>query len=205
MGGRDAIGLLATSGTLHCNIYPSRGGNAHLGHLHDDEQEHWVMAGIAAIKGGRMSRGRCAPASGCAGPGRARCQGHHPGLHRNSSGSVATRLRRPADRLVIGAGPGQCRLGWWPVGDPCRLLAGRDRCLTAKARYGHQMAGRFRGAGRDAQFFARGADAQRDATGVFASHSGPGSLDGNAFDRALHLPAQPDRRPEKVSTRRPRT
>jgi aspartate racemase len=57
MGGREAIGLLATSGTLLSNIYPSRGGNATWVISTDDEQKRWVMAGIAAIKGGRMSEG----------------------------------------------------------------------------------------------------------------------------------------------------
>lgn len=57
MGGTEAIGLLATSGTLLSNIYPSRGGNAIWVTSSADEQDRWVMAGIAAIKGGRMAEG----------------------------------------------------------------------------------------------------------------------------------------------------
>jgi aspartate racemase len=57
IGGTQAIGLLATSGTLLSNIYPSRGGCATWVTSTDDEQKRWVVAGISAIKGGRMAEG----------------------------------------------------------------------------------------------------------------------------------------------------
>ena len=57
LGGTEAIGLLATTGTLKSNIYPSRGRQAHWITSTDEEQAQWVAPGIAAIKAGRLAEG----------------------------------------------------------------------------------------------------------------------------------------------------
>jgi aspartate racemase len=55
---RDAVGLLATTGTLHSGIYPSRGGPGVRWLLSGDvEQAQWVSAGIQAIKSNRLDEG----------------------------------------------------------------------------------------------------------------------------------------------------
>lgn len=55
LGAPDAVGLLATTGTLRSGIYQLRGG-PDVGWISssDDEQEHWVMPGIRAIKANRL-------------------------------------------------------------------------------------------------------------------------------------------------------
>lgn len=52
-----AIGLLATSGTLHCQIYQSRGTDVQWLTPTPDEQANWVMAGIGDIKARRLGDG----------------------------------------------------------------------------------------------------------------------------------------------------
>lgn len=56
-GNVDVIGLLATSGTLHRGIYQSRGAGLNWLTPEPDEQENWVMGGIADIKAGRLDAG----------------------------------------------------------------------------------------------------------------------------------------------------
>lgn len=58
LGGAHAtIGLLATSGTLHSGIYPSRGKTTTWINPTVQEQETWVMRGIAAIKAQQLDEG----------------------------------------------------------------------------------------------------------------------------------------------------
>lgn len=58
LGAPDAVGLLATTGTLRSGIYQSRGGND-VGWItsNDDEQDQWVMPGIRAVKANRLDDG----------------------------------------------------------------------------------------------------------------------------------------------------
>jgi len=53
----DAIGLLATSGTLKCGIYQTRDQGLTWITSTEQEQERWVTPGIAAIKSRRLSEG----------------------------------------------------------------------------------------------------------------------------------------------------
>ena len=55
LGEPDAVGLLATTGTLHSEIYQSRGGDD-VGWImsSNDEQEQWVMPGIRAVKANHL-------------------------------------------------------------------------------------------------------------------------------------------------------
>ena len=51
----EAIGLLATTGTIRSSIYQQHGGNdVHWITSSDDEQELWVMPGIRAVKANRL-------------------------------------------------------------------------------------------------------------------------------------------------------
>lgn len=52
-----SIGLLATSGTLRCGIYQTRGKGVDWITSTEYEQDRWVMTGIAAIKAGRLDAG----------------------------------------------------------------------------------------------------------------------------------------------------
>jgi aspartate racemase len=52
-----SIGLLATSGTLHCEIYQSRSADVQWIIPTPDEQDNWVMAGIGDIKARRLAKG----------------------------------------------------------------------------------------------------------------------------------------------------
>ena len=58
LGASDAVGLLATTGTIRSGIYQLRGGPA-VGWItsNDDEQDQWVMPGIRAIKANRLDEG----------------------------------------------------------------------------------------------------------------------------------------------------
>jgi aspartate racemase len=58
LGKPDAVGLLATTGTLNSGIYTSRGGDD-IGWITSshDEQDQWVMPGIRAIKANRLEDG----------------------------------------------------------------------------------------------------------------------------------------------------
>ena len=58
LGAPDAVGLLATTGTIRSGIYQLRGGPA-VGWItsNDDEQDQWVMPGIRAIKANRLDEG----------------------------------------------------------------------------------------------------------------------------------------------------
>lgn len=55
LGAPDAVGLLATTGTLRSGIYQLHGGPA-VGWISssDEEQDRWVMPGIRAIKANRL-------------------------------------------------------------------------------------------------------------------------------------------------------
>jgi aspartate racemase len=58
LGKPDAVGLLATTGTLHSEIYQSRSGND-VGWItsSNDEQDQWVMPGIRAVKANHLEDG----------------------------------------------------------------------------------------------------------------------------------------------------
>lgn len=58
MGEPDAVGLLATTGTLNSGIYTSRGGDG-IGWItsSNDEQDQWVMPGIRAVKANHLEDG----------------------------------------------------------------------------------------------------------------------------------------------------
>jgi aspartate racemase len=57
IGDSNAIGLLATTGTLYAEIYQSRGLGATWVTSTGEEQDRWVTAGIAAIKAGQIEEG----------------------------------------------------------------------------------------------------------------------------------------------------
>jgi aspartate racemase len=58
LGASDAVGLLATTGTIQSRIYQSRRSDvASWITSSQDEQELWVMPGIRAIKAGRLDEG----------------------------------------------------------------------------------------------------------------------------------------------------
>lgn len=58
LGEPDAVGLLATTGTLRAGIYQSRGGSSVSWIISsDDEQDQWVMPGIRAVKANRLEEG----------------------------------------------------------------------------------------------------------------------------------------------------
>lgn len=59
LGATDAVGLLATTGTLHSGIYAARGGaGVHWLTSSEIEQAEWVSAGIQAIKANRLQDGQ---------------------------------------------------------------------------------------------------------------------------------------------------
>jgi aspartate racemase len=58
LGASDAVGLLATTGTIQSRIYQSRGSDVADWIIPgQDEQSQWVMPGIRAIKAGRLDEG----------------------------------------------------------------------------------------------------------------------------------------------------
>jgi len=58
LGAPDALGLLASTGTLHSGIYQSRGGGSVSWITSsDDEQNQWVMPGIRAVKANCLDEG----------------------------------------------------------------------------------------------------------------------------------------------------
>jgi len=58
LGASDAVGLLATTGTIRSRIYQSRSANvASWITSSEDEQAQWVMPGIRAIKADRLEEG----------------------------------------------------------------------------------------------------------------------------------------------------